>query len=326
MKKIHFVPLLLFLILSCELDKDFDYSSNEDQIVLNGLLCPDSLISIKVSKTLPYPNKSNSFPLVENASIKLYENGLYKENLLYSQEKQAYYLEEYPEAGNTYSIEVVVPEYPLISATTTIPEMEEVSACYTPFNIDQTMFRGKIFATVNFSHVNKEDRYWLGAVSDYAPMVFLDSPPFHYYDSTEVKRRWVVSLYSGSSVFDNFNSTSDTGLTSYSFYTRMNESTKDIFNLNVDLFSFETSYFYTYHTIKNLPSYLGLYLVVFNGSPEYDRYLKSTVLNFINSNFENDTPNPFVEPVINYSNVVNGKGIFAGYSQRLLPLHNNPCK
>lgn len=326
MIRIHYFFLLSILIFSCELDKEFDYSSNEDQIVLNGLLCPDSLISLQVSKTMPYPDKNYLFPVVENASVKLYENGRYKGLLLFNNEKKSYYLEEYPEAGNTYSVQVEVPEYPPISATTTIPEMAEVTACYNPFNTDKTMFRGKIFATVNFSQVKNEDRYWLGAVSDYAPIVYLDSAPFYYYDSTEVERRWVVSLYSGSAVFDNFNSMSDMGLTSYSFYSRMNEITKDVFDLKVDLFSFETSYFYSYNDIKNLPSYLGLYVTVYNGSPEYDRYLKSTVMHFINSNFENDTPNPFVEQVVTYSNVENGKGIFAGYNERLLPLHNNPCR
>jgi hypothetical protein len=94
----------------------------------------------------------------------------------------------------------------------------------------------------------------------------------------------------------------------------------------VDAFSFDTNNFYTYHKIQNLPDSLGLYVHVYTGSVDFDRYWKTSLLYFLNNFSETDIPNPFAEQVADYSNITNGTGIFAGYNSQTIEAHKTACR
>lgn len=179
---------------------------------------------------------------------------------------------------------------------------------------------GLIAASIDFPEINRQDRYWLGAVSDYYP--FSEGKA----DSSRVQRELLNPHYSRSLVFDEFNSTNDKGLLEYDFYLRMQEPAETVFNRNVELFSYESDYFFSFRAMQTLSPDLGLYVLVMNGSSEFDHCLKSSMLYFVNSNERFEFPNPFAEQVTTYSNVENGTGVLAGFNQLLLPLHQNHCK
>lgn len=323
MKKIVFLNVLLLVLLGCEIDRELPYHSEEAFIVVNGLICPDSLIKVRLSHSDAYPKDTDIMPQIEEAVIRLYEDDIYLGNLIYNEDKAAHYINAFPKAGSQYTIEVAVQGHELIEGTTSIPANTAISACYKLFEDTGIPFSGKIFASVDFSHVLEGEYYWLGVLSDYYKSNIFDTPPYFRYDSTTVHRKLITTLRSRSSAFDNFNSTSDGGLSNYFYYARLLETTEDVSDLNVDLFSFETTYFYPYNSMKDLAEDLGIYVVVLKSSEEYDRFLKSTILNYLNSNEESDIPNPFAEHTITYSNIKNGKGVFAGYNQQLLPLKKN---
>ena len=64
-------------------------------------------------------------------------------------------------------------------------------------------------------------------------------------------------------------------------------------------------------------------MIVVKASEEADEYWKSIFLNHVNKNW--DIPNPFYEPVIVPSNIINGTGVFAGVNSKSSFAANYPC-
>ena len=79
-------PAILFILaiflLSCSKEIDFKNNNVENKLVLNGLISPDSLIWVHLSRTTSIV--SNEIQAIENATVSLYCNGRYIETLPYS--------------------------------------------------------------------------------------------------------------------------------------------------------------------------------------------------------------------------------------------------
>jgi len=320
--------ILITFILSlsgCSLQEDFDYTSHQELIVVNGFLHPDSIISIKVSQTAPYPH-GNTFNSINHASVKLYENGRLLSQIPYNQAKQAYVLNYYPKETLSYRLVVKVANQDSLFATTSIPANSTSEACYSPFpeGINQR-FNGNIKLDINIKKNDPAAVLWLGLTSKAFASTRIDIPPYTIYDSSSVKTESMTYIYSNSSAIDRFNGTLDEGLNSYSFVMRLNPAA-NINDYQVDAFSFETDKFYTYRKIQNLPESLGLYVHVYTTSEDFDRYWKTSLLYFLNNHSENDIPNPFAEQIVNYSNISNGTGIFAGYNSQTIAVHKTKCR
>ncbi len=70
--------LLLFLILllpGCEKEVFLDHRAYTPKIVMNGILSPDSLVGIRVSKSFLYTDTLSSRSLLDDASLTLFING-----------------------------------------------------------------------------------------------------------------------------------------------------------------------------------------------------------------------------------------------------------
>jgi Domain of unknown function (DUF4249) len=68
----------------------------------------------------------------------------------------------------------------------------------------------------------------------------------------------------------------------------------------------------------------ALISTVYNCSPAYDSYLKSTMIDFLNNELLG-TPIPFSGPVKIFSNIKNGTGIFAAYSSKSIRVDRFKC-
>ncbi len=87
--RMRLIKLLAFFLGSCSLQEDFEYTSSNRTIAVNGFIHPDSTIKIQVTHTAPFPNGS-SFTPVEEATVSLYEEGVLLDVLPYNSAKGAY--------------------------------------------------------------------------------------------------------------------------------------------------------------------------------------------------------------------------------------------
>lgn len=122
-KPLALIAAILVLIgwSACEsLIDDFDYEKKTSKLVVNGILNPDSTISIHISSSISY-NPSSTYKQVENAVVELFENDKSLGQLL--SKGQGYYTlsETYPKEGAIYKVLVAAEGYPSVWAETTIP-------------------------------------------------------------------------------------------------------------------------------------------------------------------------------------------------------------
>lgn len=114
------LALLLFFSVSCVKEIEMKKQYIEKRLVLNGLICPDSLIAVKVSKTTSILD--NYIEYIDNANVKLFCNDTLLENLTYSSKGRYASKTVYPTENNYYTVEVELEGYPTIRATDTVPE------------------------------------------------------------------------------------------------------------------------------------------------------------------------------------------------------------
>ncbi|HHU97174.1 MAG: DUF4249 domain-containing protein [Bacteroidota bacterium] len=123
-------PLLLlaFLLLTaaCEKVITLDTEKYVPKIVMNGILSPDSLIEIKVSKSFLYTDTTPNRNLMEGASLTLFVNNVEVEKLQKvrvdtTSLASVYRSTVYPKVGDRVRVEASAAGYPTAWAETTVP-------------------------------------------------------------------------------------------------------------------------------------------------------------------------------------------------------------
>ena len=110
--------LFALLLFSCSSDADLSRLPNEQKLSLYGLISPDSLICIRLSATTSITE--TVFPIIENARIQLYENDVWIGMFTYLSGWE-YAIDYRPKAGQTYTIVAEADGFPSIKAVETLP-------------------------------------------------------------------------------------------------------------------------------------------------------------------------------------------------------------
>src|SRR5690606_31620872 len=82
--------LLLLLLLAavllpgCSKDLDYELPYVGEKLVINGTLSPDSVVSLRVSKTMPVSGDFRSNLRLADAQVAFFEEGVFLENLLHT--------------------------------------------------------------------------------------------------------------------------------------------------------------------------------------------------------------------------------------------------
>ena len=125
MQKFIFIFMLLFM--SCQKEIKLPPTQIPQKVVVNCLFSPAQNWKVYVSLSTN-PNDAEP-PIVENALVKVFENGQYLETLSYV-EKGKYVGNKHPFEGNTYNIEVSVPNFESVTATDSIPEAVKIKDAF----------------------------------------------------------------------------------------------------------------------------------------------------------------------------------------------------
>jgi hypothetical protein len=277
--------ILIFLIASCTKEVKLDFPDAERKTAISCFFTPDSVFRVFVNQTSAILDDSIYY--VQNAQLNLFENGVFFDSLSY--DTLGFYAStKAPVIGNSYRIEVVVPDCPAIMASDIIPVKENISSVSF---IDSAIFDADgYFAEINVSFPDN------GNQSNYYELLLMK----RYVDEWGITRNEIISC-SSDKITDNV--LKNEGLldyfpSSYVFSDALFNGTTHEMKL----------FFWRENLVDN-----SQIIVVFRSLSESFYHYKKTLTLHLN-NQQSDIWNGVGEPVPMYSNVNDGYGIFAGYS------------
>ncbi len=281
------VSILLFCC-SCVEDVDLDEKRTK-KIVVNCILTTDSIQTL----ALTYSNPLNQFYYdeVESAVASLFldsaEVGKF-EKISYSK----WQLKHKPKLGGNYRLKIEVPDWDAIEATTTMPP---------PVWMEKTE-GNNTYERSYFKQRYAPNPYWVFVMSQQKDTVMVN-PIVEGGDKLQ------TSIGSTHPDSDNFN-TSDRMVFEGKGTTR-----EHLAYIRITPEGLEDE------TLFYLEARLGQSLVFFRSvSHEYDYYMKSSVQKMMVYDTFDDPTQWFDENEI-YTNITNGLGVFAAYSDRIIQCH-----
>ncbi len=298
MKNIVAFIVILFLV-SCEKDLTIDVPPQNIKLVLNGITGINSPFRVYVGKTagILQPFTPDLYS-VNNAFIQLYENGLLKDTLVYKNQRNLYEAKRNTIAmpGSTYVLKASAPNITAVEAETV-----------TPASIKIQSITRRINARTDAN----------GNSLDEVKIIFADDAAATNYYAFKFRRPY----NNGASNI------------SYGPIYCMHSSDKDIDRRNVDPTDFENCIDQEFFmNDKNFNGQIKE-LILFIQHSELEPVIVSSAnrtfnavveLNNITAQhykyrksfdaYRDSEDNPFAEPVLVYSNVKNGYGLFSTYS------------
>jgi hypothetical protein len=110
--------IISVLFTSCVKTIRSDFDSYNDKIVLNSIIKANEIATVQLSNTLSV--NGNNVNYLNNLNVSLYKNGVFVEDLIFV-ENGNYKSVTKIEEGNTYKIEVIVPNEETITTEVEVP-------------------------------------------------------------------------------------------------------------------------------------------------------------------------------------------------------------
>lgn len=309
MKNLIFSVITIILLNSnCSKEIEFKQQSIEKKLVLNGFICPDSLISVNVRRTIGI--LSNESSIVENATVSLYKNNKFIENLEYISKGNYKSSSIFPQVDSIYTVKVELESYPTIFASDTIPKQ-------TPI-INGTKTTGNTYDEYGDPHHDYEFEFSDALSKNYYELFFIQQTFPYQYDSLY----WIyfqIGLEVADPVLKS-DSELDTNPYTYIFSDRYFNGKiykmKNKFRAAVCGGEFKAAF---------APTEKDNYVILRTTSLVYFNYRKYWIRHKYNQQEGDVVEYPLFSifigtPVDMYSNVENGYGIFAAYNQTYFKL------
>lgn len=313
MKNFHsfFILICLLISISCEKELDIDDLNYKAQIVLNGLIYPDSNIYINVTRSKSILEADSILGFLEHADVKLYKNDTFIENLVH--ERSGYFRSKSKTQLNVnYKIEASAGNLETAFANFSLSNKINMRIENIDYQIRDTL--------VEIDKPEKKDTSLVEVFLNF-DLVFNDDPDAkNYYDfSGHGKfcsyRTHIVShekgyieykyLTENSDLYISFNNYGDaekyySGSAGYNGYEKNFFITDEIFNGEQHRFELFTHFY-----ANNVDS---IEIALYSYPYDYIKFHESGY-RYMSSYY-----NPFSQPINIYSNVENGLGIVCGIS------------
>ena len=310
--------IFAFVLQSCEYDYDIEKHFGgvfAPKVVLNSIINPDSLIRGDIYWT-KHINDKDDIKRVEEFDAKLYEN----DQVIFHEEcvNGEIVTDIYPKEGASYHIEVSVPQYGMVRASTNIPTTSTFTYSYDGAKGgDKVIPEGEHdfnriywhYTIDNIITTKKSRALWLGNIATYSDgtvdeiyAYYLNNPFCDQINA--VRDAYDISLKGSEITHKGFIRISYKNIAKS---LPLKFSTWE-FNNKIEYIRDENNH-WTGEYIE-IPL-TGTYLFLITPSDDYDKYMKST---YRQLNFSDMGLPIFNEMISIHSNVENGVGIFAGYT------------
>lgn len=297
MRKTKISLFCILLLTSCIKEIPLDETSFTPRLVVNSIICPDSIIKVQVSKTVMITDTGKR--IIDNANVSLYKDGVFYSNLA-NIDSGYYVFGTYPEKGRLYEIKANAPGFNPVSATEVIPEKTEIISCSFKgpiAAIDPTI--GDEMGDINI--VFKDN----ASVKNYYELVF-------YWLNNGIKD--YISIYN---VYQDIPVLKNEGDIDYEpssiFFSDELFNGKE-YSLNIKMYM---PFSRSGNNWEIIEPHGKLYVILRTTSYNYYKYRKLWTRHRHNQNQGLDYYQDLFrgEPITMFTNVTNGNGIFAGYSQ-----------
>jgi len=277
------------------------------KIVINALITTDSLLNARISNSsyikdlFMYEVYYTDF---KGANVSFFRNSIFVDSLHYSFQDDynghpvypvSNYKSDntYPDPGDEYEIKVNKSGFPEAVATTTIPTLVQIEKVDTS-RIDVNGYNFIMNCKIEFTDPAVEKNYYLFNIIRIR--MFPWWREYLAFDCQDpiVEEELTSSRGSGSSINVVYDKNG------FAFSDKLIDGKK--YSLNV---LFKGSYYYYYNNAPPKTSYI-YYFRLISITEDYFKFIKT--LNLFNATYMN----PLAEPVMVYSNVSGGYGIFAG--------------
>lgn len=303
MKKIIIISVAVILTLSsCEKKLDIDLPEGQKHIVVNGIINPENLIEVRLSKSQNILDNDDIQNLTD-AEIKLYKNDEFVEILIHT-DTGLYTSSVFPEINADYKLTVDYPGLNSVSAVNTLKYPVNILSVDTIFEMRiedyglgyiDTVYEVQFQIKIQ-DEGNRSDYYFLG-LSSLQPVYDLINNELVLVGYEEVNE-WFES---NDHVFRGYNDDFIlNGIQGKVF-------TDELFN-GIEYTVNVTVQYYTYNEFEYKQIPLSYYIKLLTVNEDIYRYITSYNLN------QNSKYDPFSQPVQIFTNIENGLGLFSGYT------------
>lgn len=296
MKKIVFI-LIIILITSCEKTITVSIPAAQPKLFIEGITESGDIFKVRVGKVASVltVTDSNTFK-VNDALVQLYVNNVITDTLIYNPLSHNYIAKNKTIAipGNTYLIKAAAEGYFTAEAETTTPAVTLIQDITRKVNVRKDNMGNEMDEIkISFQDNGDQTNYYLfkikGPIYAYDTNVVYSSFPCLYSGDADIDRNEVTDPTSiNNCIFSEF------FMTDKNFNGRQKEIT---------LFT-QSNYLTPYLNTDNNKLYRAV-IELYSINDAYYKYRKSY------DNYFNNNDNPFSEPVLVYSNVKNGYGLFS---------------
>ena len=330
MKTLEYIlPLFLIVTLSsCEKELDYKDLDYQPQIVLNGLIYQDSIIRLNAATTKSILEVSSSFPFLDEAVIRLYENDVFVENLIY--DSLGWYHSSIKTKNNTnYRIEATYGNIETAIAKFDFKNLGDFQVTnINLFHLKDTSI------TVN---ATIDTTYFLSSYVLEFEMVYTDNEKEeNYYDFGITGSFYDISSWSTNTGTSGYTDSISIDKTStLHLHFRDYEDNKKYNTANSSTFNgYEKNHYISDNIFNGEEVSLGL-VAYFNTDTlkpvEIILYsIPYDYVHFHNTGYSyiSNDGNPFSQPINIHSNVENGLGIVCGVSctKQTIDLSELPAK
>ena len=304
----HLISRLAFasviLLAACDVDYDLGARDREPRVVVIALLTPQEDFVVKLHWSTTYSGDKMKFRPVENADIRLFENGAEAFECAASPDGETK-TSFRAAAGRDYRLEIDVAGYGKLTASTTIPEPPTA-------RLDATKEKGhyRHFELSTLDAPAEAKSIWIKGTETVDRGEYWENFPEGRYQVSDISEYYTTSPF-----VDQINGVNDT------YHAEDKGSTVDFEEfLRIPYENREAVLplrFSVWGSSDGMTKYSHSFRII-TASDAYDRYMKSRYKQEQNSGW-NGEGNPFIEQITVYSNIENGLGIFAGYNYHKTP-------
>lgn len=316
-KYIFFLFSLTFLFSSCEKEIEFTGEIQEPKLVVNSLFVADSALNVDVLLSKFFLDSKTGFDTIKNADVSLYVNGDFNSKLSfttikyvynlsnspyydYTVEKNTYHTDYKPQPGDSLTIIVKAPGYDEVRTYNMVPQRPEITGLR--LRVDTTDYYEYTTYDDNFQEVTRRNYYidvhYFVTIKDnpneknYYRIIMRDFNGYNCYLRSDdpifskTDEETLIGGFDGSNTFECFSD------------ELFNGETRTISFINSDALNYGEDLSRKKKTldIQQISKESYLYILTSDAA-------------------QNNEYNLFSEPVLTYSNVQGGYGIFASFTK-----------
>lgn len=311
LQSLFIIPILLFSECVCDYDIDQRLKKSlVSKVVVNSIICPDSLIRIKCYWSRRYDDTAD-YRIVESFSGKILEEGV--EIASFSDVSGEVLTDRHPVTGKKYELKITIPGYGDVSAATNIPLAPRANIA---FKESKAAGRYGLYHHFNVSSIGltvPARAVWINASLLYGDDYLCDASTYYcnnpFLDQINAANDPMDNTASGSNISFGggfmripYKNIALAGDIAFSFSGGERQYPPVPYPLPEE---------WNWEQYEELPL-TWLYVNVTAPSDDYDKYFRSLYKQWL---YNHDPDLPFLEEIVPvYSNIQNGLGIFAGYN------------